>query len=116
MVKFVVIPHIRSRTSKKVGLVVDNAGSHFDLQDVPEHVTVITLPSKVTSVHQPMEMGVIYNVETNLPTAYGSRVVRDVESRAERRALNQGRTGVMNGLAEGYDPHMLDVANLAKLS
>ncbi len=43
-------------------------------------------------------------------------LVRDVESRAERRALNQGRTGVMNGLAEGYDPHMLDVANLAKLS
>ncbi len=43
-------------------------------------------------------------------------LVRDIESRAERRALSQGRADGMNGLTEGYDPHILDVANLAKLS
>ncbi len=42
--------------------------------------------------------------------------MRDTESRAERRAFDQGRTYGMNGMAEGYDPHMLDAANLAKLS
>ncbi len=43
-------------------------------------------------------------------------VVRDIESRAERRAFYQERTYGINGMAQGYDPHMLDAANLAKLS
>ncbi len=43
-------------------------------------------------------------------------LVRDIESRAKRRAFYQGRTYGMNGIAQGYDPHMLDAANLAKLS
>ncbi len=43
-------------------------------------------------------------------------LVRDIESRAKRRAFYQGRTYGMNGMAKGYDPHMLDTANLAKLS
>ncbi len=41
---------------------------------------------------------------------------RDIESRAERRAFYQGPTYGMNGMAQGYDPHMLDAANLAKQS
>ncbi len=40
----------------------------------------------------------------------------DIESRAERRAFYQGRTYRMNSMAQGYDPHMLEAANLAKLS
>ncbi len=43
-------------------------------------------------------------------------LVRDIESRAERRAFYEGPTYGMNGMAQGYDPHMLDAANLAKLS
>ncbi len=43
-------------------------------------------------------------------------LVRDIESPAERRAFYQGRTYEMNGAAHGYYPHMLDAANLAKLS
>ncbi len=43
-------------------------------------------------------------------------MVRDIESRAERRAFYQGRSYGMNGMAQGYDPNMLDAANLAKLS
>ncbi len=42
-------------------------------------------------------------------------LVRDIESRAERRAFYQGRTYRMNGMAQGYDPRMLDAAHLAKL-
>ncbi len=42
--------------------------------------------------------------------------MRDIDSRAERRAFYQGRTYGMNGIAQGYDPHMLYAANLAKLS
>ncbi len=43
-------------------------------------------------------------------------LVRNIESCAERRALYQGRTYGMNGMGKGYDSHMLDAANLAKLS
>ncbi len=43
-------------------------------------------------------------------------LVRDIESRAERRAFYQGRTYGMNGIAQDCDPHMLHAANLAKLS
>ncbi len=42
--------------------------------------------------------------------------MRDIKSRAERRAFYQGRTYGINGMAQVYDPHMLDAANLAKLS
>ncbi len=41
---------------------------------------------------------------------------RDIESRAKRSAFYQGRAYGMIGMAQGYDPHMLDAANLAKLS
>ncbi len=41
---------------------------------------------------------------------------RYIESRAERRAFYQRRTYGMNGMAQSYDPHMLDAANVAKLS
>ncbi len=43
-------------------------------------------------------------------------LVRHIESRAERRAFYQGRTYGMNGMAQGYDPHVLGAANLARLS
>ncbi len=43
-------------------------------------------------------------------------LVRDIESHAERRAFYQERTYGMNGMTQGYDPHMLHAANLSKLS
>ncbi len=55
-------------------------------------------------------------METDVQGVFGARLVRDIESRAERRSFYQGRTYGMNGMAQGYDPHMLDAANLAKLS
>ncbi len=56
-----------------------------------------------------------FNMETDAQAVFGARLVRDIESCAERRAFYQGRTYGMNGMTQGYDPHMLDAANLAKL-
>lgn len=41
-------------------------------------------------------------------------VLKDIETQAARRDMYKNNRGGKNGLAEGYAPHMLDVANLAK--
>ncbi len=43
-------------------------------------------------------------------------LVQDLESSAELLAVHRGRTHRINGREERYDPHMLDAANVAKLS
>ncbi len=98
-----------------MALLVDKAGSHFNFRDIREQVSVIPLPANVTAVHQHGH-GRNFNLEADVPAVFGSQMVQDLESRAERRELNRGRTYGLNGLAEGYDPHMLDAANLGKLS
>ncbi len=55
-------------------------------------------------------------METDVQAVFGARIVRDIESRAERRAFYQGPTYGMNSMAQGYDPHMLHAVKLAKLS
>ncbi len=55
-------------------------------------------------------------METDVQAVLVQELVRDIESRAERRAFYQGRTYGMNLMAQRYDPHMLDAANLANLS
>ncbi len=55
-------------------------------------------------------------METDVQAVFGARILRDIESRTEWRAFYQERTYGMHGMAQGYDPHMLDSSNLAKLS
>ncbi len=95
-----------------MALLVDNASSHSNLYEIREQVVVIPLPRNVTSVHQPMDMVVISTWKQTYRRFLVQELVRDIESRAERRAFYQGRTYGMNGMAQGYDPHMLDAANL----
>ncbi len=103
----VFLPPICSCTSEKVALLVDNASSHSNLYDIREQVVVIPLPPNVTFVHKPMDRRQAYR------RFLVQELVRYIESHAERRAFYQGRTYGMNGMAQGYDPHMLDAANLA---
>ncbi len=63
-----------------------------------------------------MDMVVISTWKQTYRRFLVQQLVRDIESRAERRAFYQERTYGMNGMAQRYDPHMLDAANLAKLS
>ncbi len=53
-------------------------------------------------------------METYVKAVLAQELVRDIESRGERRAFYQRRMYGMNDMAQGYDPHMLDAANLAK--
>ncbi len=112
----VFLPHIRSCTSEKVALLVDNVSSHSNLYDIPEQVVVIPLLPNVTSVHQPMYMVVISTRKQTYRRFLVQELVPDIEPRTERRAFYQGRSYGMKGIAQGYDPRMLNAANLAKLS
>ncbi|CAB1100091.1 unnamed protein product [Ectocarpus sp. CCAP 1310/34] len=55
----VFLPHVRSVTSEKVILIMDNHGSHADLVDPKEQVKILELPPNCTSKHQPMDAGII---------------------------------------------------------
>ena len=56
----VFLPHVRSVTSRPVALLVENASSHSELCDMRGQVTIIPLPHNVTSMHQKMDMSVIF--------------------------------------------------------
>ncbi len=105
---------MRSCISEKVALLVDNASSHSNLYEIRVQVVVIPLPPNVTYVHQPMDIVVISTWKQTYRRFFVQELVRDIESSAERRA---SRAHIRkNGVAQGYDPHMLDAANLAKMS
>lgn len=112
------VPFIRTFTSKPVALLIDVCGPHgADLTDPKEQITIVTLPPNCTSVHQQMDM---MDIITAWKKSYRELMLCEIERDA---ALRQGRRDEssslragMKGLAEGFDPHMLDVANLIKTS
>lgn len=108
------VPHVRSKTITDVALPVDNACSHNELCDLIGQVHVIPLPRNVTAVHQPMDMGVTSVFKRMYRKQMLRELVRDIKTKALRRATSKGRAGSMIGLAEGYDPHILDVTKLIK--
>jgi len=59
--KTVFVPAVRARTSLPVALVVDNCGAHSKLEHA--EVTTIPLPPNVTSIHEPLNAGIIAALE-----------------------------------------------------
>ena len=93
----VFIPFIRRNTSQKVALLMDNCGSHGnDLVDSKEQVRIFALPPNCTSLHQPMDMGIIAAWKAR----YRHTILRDMivtlETREHRKQL-----AIVNKLKEG---------------
>ena len=96
---------------------MDGCSSHSDLVDDRSKVTVMTYPPNCTSVHQPMDHGIIAATKLN----YGKelldakvstmRVAETLRTQAKERKMVTGTVG----LAEEHHPYMLDVADLLKL-
>ena len=113
------LPFIRKTTSSAVALVMDNCGSHGDdLKDSRMQVHIFTLPPNCTSLHQPMDMGIIVAWKAR----YRHTLLRDMivtldtrEERKKRAIANKLKRG-MKGLDEGHDPHMLDVSEIVARS
>lgn len=110
----VFLPHVRSVTSKKVLLIMDNHSSHADLVDPREQVTILELPPNRTSKHQPMDAGIIQAWKVRYRTKLLEIRVNTMSSAAQLRKQAKERKVVRGcmGLAEGGQPHILDAAEL----
>ena len=94
---------------------MQNCGPHgTDLSDHREQVEIFTLPPKCTAKLQPMDMCVIAAFKLRYRRLFLARIIATIEERDEVRAAAKNMKAGMRGLDEGYDPHMLDVADLVK--
>ena len=96
---------------------MDNCGPHgTDLVDIRVQVQLFTLPPNCTALHQPMDLGIISAWKIYYRSMLFREIVKDLETRQERRDATSVLVRGMRGLAEGHEPHMLDVASLSNLA
>ena len=112
----VFLPFVRRFTHEPVLLLMDGCSSHGDLVDDRGQVTIKYYPPLCTSVHQPMDLGIIAKTKVNyrkelLDVKASTMLVADT-LRAEAKARKM-KAGTM-GLAQGYQPHVRDAAELLK--
>ncbi|CAB1107275.1 unnamed protein product [Ectocarpus sp. CCAP 1310/34] len=108
------LPHVRSVTSEKVLLIMDNHSSHADLVDTKEQVKIRELPPNCTSKHQPMDAGIIAAWKVRYRAKLLGIRVDTMTSTTQLREQAKERK-VIRGcmrLAEGAQPHILDAAEL----
>lgn len=85
--------HVFKATSKPVALIVDNASSRNEFKYMRGQVSVLPVLPNVTALHQPMYMGFIYVFTCLYLKAMLRELVRDIETRAERREANRNNPG-----------------------
>lgn len=110
----VFLPFVRRFTHEPALLLMDGCVSHGDLVDDRGQVTIKFYPPNCTSVHQPMDMGIIAKTKCNyrkelLDVKTSTMLVADA-LRAEAKARKM-KAGTM-GLAQGHQPHVRDAAEL----
>lgn len=110
----VLLPWVRSATSKPVLLIMDNHSSHANLVDPRGQVTVLELPPNCTAKHQPCDAGIIAALKKIFRTLLLRIRVDTMNDAGHFRAEAKRRKVVSgcHGLAEGSTPHLLDAAEL----
>ena len=107
--------HIRSKTSNKVLLIMDNCVPHdTDLVDPHDQVKVVFLPPNCTSVYQLMDCGVIAMVNKHYRYKLLHRMFDIFDHRQVlRENAKKAKTvsGTM-GLSEGFAPHLHDMIHI----
>ncbi|CAB1101671.1 unnamed protein product [Ectocarpus sp. CCAP 1310/34] len=110
----VFLPHVRSVTSEKVLLIMDNHSSHADLVDPKEQLKILELPPNCTRKHQPRDAGIIAAWKVRYRTKLLGIRVDTMTSAAQLREQAKERKVIRGcmGLAERAQPHILDAAEL----
>ncbi len=80
----VFVPHVCRQPSRKVALLIDNASSH-DKIVLTSRIELISLPSNVTSLYQPMDMGIIRAWKICYRKSMLRGLLQHVESMNERK-------------------------------
>ena len=110
----VFLPFVRKWTHDPVLLLMDGCKSHGDLVDPLGQVTVVLYPPNCTSVHQPMDMGILAALKLLYRRGLLDRktatmlVAEQLRAEAKQKKMVKGTAG----LAEGHHPHVLDAMEL----
>lgn len=110
------LPAVRRWTHEPVLLLMANCWKHDELVDDREQVKVMTYPRKCKSKHQPMGAGIIEQTKVGyraklLDYRISTMLVAS-QLRAEARERNMPAGSA--GLAGGFQPHILDAADILK--
>lgn len=136
--KEVFLPHIRRRTNKKVLLILDNCGPHgteIEQLDNRKQIKIAFLPPNCTSVHQPMDAGVIswvkrryrHKMLAKMIENYEKQLMDQIDKRNEEernetgsatapppsKKKTKGAAGT-EGIGEGKMAHVLDAMDIIK--
>lgn len=108
----VFLPFVRKQTSNPVALIMDNCSSHEDVNDPHGQVRMFSLPPNVTSVYQPLDLGVIAVVKANYRHTLLRKVIdRLPEVETLRDAAKNTGKG-MKGIEDGHHANILDAAEI----
>ncbi len=111
----VFLPEVKKRTSNKVALIADNFGSHDPddtlLQD--PQVEWVLLPPNCTSVHQPMDQGIIAALKRRYKRQLLQVMVSNLEKYDELRQLGAYMAAGVRGIQHAYPANLLDASTMA---
>lgn len=92
-------------TLKKVALVKGNFGPHAtDVVDINGKVTILSFPPNCTSPFQPVDMGVIVNLNLKYKSRLLRKILRSMEERYALREASAHYKPGTKGIDEGHDP------------
>lgn len=100
------LPYVRSCTTEKVALIVDNLASHTDVVD--DQLLFIALPPNTTAVFQPLDAGIIQALKMRYKRRYLSSMVAYRDNLDEQ----QETTRVTAALNNSGRVSLLDVARI----
>ena len=105
----VFLPHVRFKMKDKVLLIMDNCGPHAHaVLDPLNQVKVHHLPPNCTSVHQPMDQGIIAALKCCYRYQLLKKILQNFENREERRRASAKMLAGTAGLDEGREAHLYD--------
>jgi len=115
------IPHVRSRSQHKVALVWDNASMHMcdpRLKNIAQRwgVHLHCLPPNVTSIHQPLDQGIISWVKAAYRREMVLRYIVAMDNWDAVRTRGKSLPAGARGIDFGHEPTVLDAANLIDIA
>ncbi|CAN0051650.1 unnamed protein product, partial [Ectocarpus sp. 8 AP-2014] len=105
----VFVPFVKSKTGRKVALIWDNCPGHKIINTDPQ-IVIICLPPNVTSVFQPMDIGILFALKCLYKTEMVAMLADLIEDWDTVRARHIPRG--CRGLSDAGQATMLDVTEI----
>ena len=105
-------PSVRQWTTRKVVLVLDNCPSH-KIVNKYSYIEIVYLPPNVTSVFQPMDMGIIVSLKRKYKTRLVLKLLNAIENWDGLVQLQVLQRYGCKGLEHGVKPNLLDAAKIS---